>query len=51
MNLLLLIGAPLLTAIAVLLSRSKQQVKWISLFGSVVQLALAFALLFAFRQE
>jgi NADH-quinone oxidoreductase subunit M len=51
MNLLLLIGAPLLTAIAVLLSRNKQQVKWISLLGSVVQLGLAFALLFAFNQE
>ena len=51
MNLLLLIGAPLLTAVAVLLSRNKQQVKWISLAGSAVQLALAFALLFAFRQE
>ncbi|HEX4878107.1 MAG TPA: proton-conducting transporter membrane subunit, partial [Chitinophagaceae bacterium] len=51
MNLLLLIGAPLLTALAVLLSRNKQQVKWISLAGSAVQLALAFALLFAFRQE
>ena len=51
MNLLLLIGAPLLTAFAVLLSRNKQQVKWISLLGSVLQLGLAFALLFAFRQE
>ena len=51
MNLLLLIGTPLLTAIAVLLSRNKQQVKWISLAGSVVQLGLAFVLLFAFRQE
>jgi NADH-quinone oxidoreductase subunit M len=51
MNLLLLIGAPLLTAIAVLLSRNKQQVKWISLFGSAVQVVLAFTLFFAFRQE
>jgi len=51
MNLLLLIGAPLLTAVAVLFSRNKQQVKWISLLGSVVQIILAFALLFAFRQE
>ncbi|MBL7746133.1 MAG: NADH-quinone oxidoreductase subunit M, partial [Chitinophagaceae bacterium] len=51
MNLLLLIGAPLLTAVAVLLSRNKQQVKWISLIGSVIQLGLAFALLFAFRNE
>ncbi len=51
MNLLLLIGTPLLTAIAVLLSSNKQQVKWISLLGSALQLGLAFALLFAFRQE
>jgi len=51
MNLLLLIGAPLLTAVGVLLARNKQQVKWISLAGSVVQLGLAFALLFAFNNE
>jgi NADH-quinone oxidoreductase subunit M len=51
MNLLLLIGFPLLMAVAVLLSRNKQQVKWISLAGSVIQLGLAFALFFAFRQE
>ena len=51
MNLLLLIGAPLLTAIAVLLCRNKQQVKWVSLAGAVVQLGLAFVLLYAFRQE
>ena len=51
MNLLLLIGIPLLTAVAVLLSGNKQQVKWISLIGSMVQSGLAFALLFAFRQE
>ncbi|MBL7723175.1 MAG: NADH-quinone oxidoreductase subunit M [Chitinophagaceae bacterium] len=51
MNLLLLIGAPLLTAVAVLFSRNKQQVRWISLLGSIVQIILAFALLFAFRQE
>lgn len=51
MNLLLLIGAPLLTAVAVLFSRNKQQIKWISLLGSIIQVILAFALLFAFRQE
>lgn len=51
MNLLLLIGIPLLTALAVLLCRNKQQVKLISLAGSVVQLVLAFVLLLAFRQE
>jgi NADH-quinone oxidoreductase subunit M len=51
MNLLLLIGIPLLTAVAVLLSRNVQQVRWISLTGSAVQLALAFVLLFVFRNE
>jgi len=51
MNLLLLIGIPLFTAVAVLLSRNKQQVKWISLTGAVVQLAAAFALLFAFQKQ
>ncbi len=51
MNLLLLIEIPLLTAILVLLSRNQQQVKWISLIGSVIQLALAFTLLFTFRHE
>ncbi len=51
MNLLLLIVAPLLTAVAVLLSRNKQQVKWISLCGAIVQLGLAFALLLAFNKE
>lgn len=51
MNLLLLIGAPLLTAVAVLLSRNQQQVRWISLAGSVVQMGLAVILLLAFRQE
>ncbi len=51
MNLLLLIGTPVLTALLVLLSRRQQQVKWVSLAGSIVQLVLAFILLFAFRQE
>ena len=51
MNLLLLIAIPLLTAVAVLLSRNTQQVRWISLAGSTVQLAIALALLFAFRDE
>jgi NADH-quinone oxidoreductase subunit M len=51
MNLLILIGTPLLTALLVLLSRNKQQVKWISLIGSTVQLILAFLLLVAYREE
>jgi NADH-quinone oxidoreductase subunit M len=51
MNLLLLIGIPLLTAIAVLLARNTQQVRGISLTGSLVQLILSFVLFFTFRNE
>jgi NADH-quinone oxidoreductase subunit M len=51
MNLLLLILVPLVTAVAALLSRNKQQVRWISFAGSVAQLTLAFALYFAFRNQ
>lgn len=51
MNLLLLIGLPLLTAVAVLLSRNQQQVKLISLFGSIAQLVLAFFLYYQFQQQ
>lgn len=51
MNLTLLILVPLITAVAVLLMRNKQQVKWLALTGATVQLVLAFALLFAYRNE
>lgn len=51
MNLLLLIAIPLLTALAVLLSRNKEQVKWTALMGSFIQLVFAFLLLFAFNKE
>ena len=51
MNLFFLLAIPLLTAVAVLLSRSKPQVRWISFAGSIVQLTLAFILFFAFRNE
>lgn len=51
MNLLLLIEIPLVTAVLVLLARSKQQVKLISLVGSTAQLVLAFILFYAFRHE
>jgi NADH-quinone oxidoreductase subunit M len=51
MNLLALIIVPLLTAIAVLLVRSARQVKVLALSGSVIQMALAFALLFSFRAQ
>ena len=49
MNLLMLLMIPLLTAIAILLSRNQQQVKWVSLAGAAIQLVLAFVLLFVFR--
>ena len=51
MNLLLLILVPLLTAIVVLLMRNAEQVRWVSLAGATIQFVLAFALLFAFRNE
>src|SRR5665647_3094709 len=51
MNLTLLILVPLITAVAVLLMRNKQQVKWIALAGATVQLALALVLLFTYRNE
>lgn len=41
MNLLLLILIPLFTAVAVLLTRNNQQVKWISLIGAAIQLVAA----------
>jgi NADH-quinone oxidoreductase subunit M len=51
MNLLLLIAIPSLTAIAILLSRNTQQVRWISFGGSLVQLILSLALFVLFRNE
>lgn len=51
MNLSLLILEPLITAIAVLLMRNQQQVKWLALLGATVQLVLVFVLLFAYRNE
>ncbi len=51
MNLSLLILLPLLTAVAILLMRNATQVKWVSLAGATLQFVLAFALLFAFRNE
>lgn len=51
MNLSLLILLPLITAVGVLLSRNAQQVKSISLVGSVIQFVLAIVLLFVFRAE
>ncbi len=51
MNLSLLILLPLLTAIAILLMRNANQVKWVALAGSAIQFVLAFVLLFTFRNE
>ena len=51
MNLLLLLLLPLLTAVALLLSRRTAQVKWIALTGSALQLILAIILLFAYNHE
>jgi NADH-quinone oxidoreductase subunit M len=51
MNLSLLILLPLLTAIIILLVRNATHVKWVALAGAALQFALAFVLLFLFRQE
>ena len=51
MNLLFLLAVPVLTALAVLIAGSKQQVRWVALAGSAIQLVLAFLLFFAFRAE
>jgi NADH-quinone oxidoreductase subunit M len=51
MNLSLLILVPLVTTVAVLLMRNKQQVKWTSLVGATLQLVLAFVLFFCYRNE
>lgn len=51
MNLTLLIIVPLLTAVIMLLMGNAKQVRGTALAGSVVQLILAFALLFAFQKE
>jgi NADH-quinone oxidoreductase subunit M len=51
MDLTLLILVPLITAVAVLLMPKKEQVKWLALAGTTVQLVLAFVLLYAYRNE
>jgi NADH-quinone oxidoreductase subunit M len=51
MNLSLLILLPLITAVAVLLMRNNNQVKWVSLAGATAQFVLAFVLLILFREE
>jgi NADH-quinone oxidoreductase subunit M len=49
MNLLLLILIPIVTALAVLVVRSKELVRWVSLIGAAVQFALSFGLFSAYR--
>ena len=51
MNLLYLLGVPLITSIALLFARNVNSVKIISLAGATIQFVLSFLLLFAFRQE
>src|SRR6186997_1845025 len=51
MNLSLLILIPLITAVAIVLVKGLKQVRTIALFGSAVQLILAFVLFYFYRQE
>ena len=51
MNLSLLILVPLITALAVLFMRNKQQVKWISLAGATVQIIISLFLFVYYRNE
>src|SRR3990172_1122336 len=50
-NLTILIIVPLLTALAVLFCRNSAQVKWTSFIGSLVQLGLASAMMWAYITE
>jgi NADH-quinone oxidoreductase subunit M len=51
MNLSLLILIPSLTVLALLVTRNRSQVCWLSFIGSLVQIGLALALYFAFTKE
>ena len=51
MNLSLLLLVPLITIIAVLLMRSNQQVKWMSLAGASVQIIISLFLFVYYRSE
>jgi NADH-quinone oxidoreductase subunit M len=51
MNLLYLLGVPLVTSVALFFARNMKGVKVISLIGATIQFVLAFFLLYAFRQE
>ena len=50
MNLTLLILFPLITAVAVLLMRNKQQVKWIALTGATVQFVLGICVIICIQK-
>jgi NADH-quinone oxidoreductase subunit M len=47
-NLSILLIIPLATAVVVMLCRSSSQVRWVSLFGSLVQLAYATTIMYAY---
>ncbi len=49
MNLSLLILIPLVTAVAVLLMRTRQQVKWVSLIGATIQIIISLLLFVYYR--
>jgi NADH-quinone oxidoreductase subunit M len=51
MNLLYLLGIPLITSVALLFAKNGKAVKTISLAGASIQFVLALFLLYAFRQE
>ena len=51
MNLSLLILIPLVTAVVVLLMRTKQQVKWVSLVGATIQIIISLLLFVYYRNE
>lgn len=50
MNLLLLLGIPILTALALLLMRTPSQIRWTAFLGSALQLGLTIALYMVYRQ-
>lgn len=50
MNLLVILGIPLLTAIVVLLCRTASQVKWVAYIGSCFQLIASLSLFFAYNR-
>ncbi len=51
MNLSILILIPLATAVAVLLTRTRQQVRWVSLIGAAIQIILSLLLFVYYRNE